>query len=219
MRKITFGLINRETQEPMKGHLDPDTGYMEMHEHGNVRYEVEDLSQIVSFFYAKGERGRFRAWETEGIDPDEYAALAFTYEEDRFSKSEKAEILELPIIKVCDRITTRSLSLTPRNVLKSYFPNDVIEAIGPHSETFLIKTKTGQPIETNDAVFFDHWATNIGIVDFVSSIPEKWPLEDPLKDEQNWSLVISNGDQEAFLKKCRVYDISSYLETHIKPGL
>ncbi|MDW9478702.1 hypothetical protein GOB57_08295 [Sinorhizobium meliloti] len=98
--------------------------------------------------------------------------------------------VELETLRTTRIVPSRNFAETPRILLKSYLPGDVLARIGDMKPEFLVINGNEETLATGEFVLAEEWSVaRIGEVVHSIPLPESWPLA-PTKDEDGLLLIL-----------------------------
>lgn len=220
MQKITYGLMEKATQEFMgmrgQGEFMEPTFTM----YGSKRFESDNLLRVVSFIKAEPlGKGSSNYRSTDGYDPNEFVPVAFIRNENGFKKDEDVKIVELPNIVSVNKISARDFKGTPKKLLDFHFTPEQVEAMaGFDAEIFVVVPREKGTINPGDFLYFDRYDSSVSEVKFALPVPDDWPIHDRDFERKGWQFLVVDRSLQVVAEKSKLIEIEP-LENNAGPGL
>jgi hypothetical protein len=114
--------------------------------------------------------------------------------------------VELEDLRTPRLVHSRGFSITPRNVLKSYIPSDILSKVDGMEPEFLVLNVDKEPITRGEFVLSQTYVgAKIGEVLHAVPLPETWPLG-PRQEPEGLVLVLV--DYASKTNSYRISDLS-----------
>jgi hypothetical protein len=206
MTKITFGLMQKETQEFM-GFNENDHSRDAYSMFSGKRFETDSIKQIVDFMFAKPDKhGSY--FGNDNYDPADFTPVAYIREESRFSQSIEIKAIELPEIKEMRSYATRSWVSMP-DKLRSYYISDEKRVGIPdtHVEFLIADASEGQVFNEGDIVYSGRYGAECGQVLVSMEVPEEWPTHGTSIPDDKLRLLLVHSENAAITARLTYSDI------------
>ena len=193
MNSVTFGLMHKETKEFMGVYNSGEYTRGTLSMDASKRFEEDNLANIVPFLKSEGEKAGYSnwRWDTSGHDPEEFVAVAFTRNNNGFSKTENVKQMELPEIISCKTKRARTFKDTPPLLRNRYFSEELQEAVKDLDvEAYVVIPKNGHVLREGEIIYINDSDKVIGEVKMVSAVSDDWPVVDTVFERDGWQFVL-----------------------------
>jgi hypothetical protein len=211
MTETTFHLMDAATGRFLRlyGNSDRSTDYLSVDGDGPT-YSTEDVADIHRLMrLGEGNRSPFGLPSIKHVEDEFYPVAAVKrYGSvvpggDRVLLSTDLVRVELEDLRTPRLVRSRNFSGTPRNLLKSYIPADVLSRIDSMEPEFLVLNGEKEPITPGEFVLAETYVgAKIGQVVHAVPLPETWPLE-PRQEPDGLVLVLVD-----YASKSNSYSVS-----------
>lgn len=198
MTETTFHLMDAATGRFLRQYGNPDqsTAFLSVEGEGPA-YATDDVTDI-HMLMRLGERDRtpFGLPSINHIEDEFYPVAAVkrygsvVSGGDRVLLSTDLFKVELEDLRTPRLVRSRSFSDTPRNVLKSYLPTEILSRLDGMEPEFLVLNGDKEPVAPGEFVLAQAYVgAKIGEVLHAVPLPDSWPL-DPRQEPEGLVLVL-----------------------------